>query len=238
MKVLGIDTSGYANAIGVVDDGRVLADLTFEAKADSLQKIVANTDMALKKAGLTLEEIEGIGVGLGPGSWTGIRVGVTVAKILAYSTGRPAAGVSTLEALAFAAMDTAGFICPIIGAGIGDTVYAGFYRASENGPVKEGEYYVGSLQGLTDMIKEPVALVGADIETYGSAISEKCGFSIPYVIAVEATPEGSAIALLASKRLTRGESDDVLSLTPLYLKESTAKALVGRYSGNTRPKDE
>ncbi len=103
MIVLGIDTSGYANAIGIARDGRVMADFIFEARADSLQKIVSNIDFALKSAGLTLTDVQGFGVGLGPGSWTGIRVGVTVGKILAFSTNKPVSGVPTLEALAYSA---------------------------------------------------------------------------------------------------------------------------------------
>ena len=133
MKVLGIDTSGYANAVGVIDGDRILADFTFEAKTDSLEKIVSNIDAALREAKLTLGEVEGIGVGLGPGSWTGIRVGVTVAKILAYSTNKLVSGVPTLEVLAYNARNAPALICPIINA-VRDTVYAAFYRI-KNGTI-------------------------------------------------------------------------------------------------------
>jgi len=89
MIVLGIDTSAYANAVGISDGDKVLADSLYEARTDSLEQIVANIDATLKSAGLKLADIEGIGVGLGPGSWTGIRVGVTVGKMLAFGTGKP-----------------------------------------------------------------------------------------------------------------------------------------------------
>ena len=85
------------------DGDRVLADVTFPARTDSLEQIVDNIDSTLKRAGLTLKDVEGIGVGLGPGSWTGIKVGVTVGKMLAFSTGKPVAGIPTLEALAYGA---------------------------------------------------------------------------------------------------------------------------------------
>ena len=103
MKVLGIDTSGYTNAIGLADGEEVLADRSFSARTDSLEQIVAYIDSTLNNAGLALENIGGIGVGLGPGSWTGIRVGVTVGKMLAFSAGKPVSGISTLEALAYQA---------------------------------------------------------------------------------------------------------------------------------------
>lgn len=234
MKVLGIDTSGYANAIGVVDGDRVLADFNFEARTDSLEKIITNIDAALKKAECTLGDIEGFGVGLGPGSWTGIRVGVTVAKILAFSTGKPVAGVPTLEALAYKARHVPGLICSIINTGIKDMVYAAFY-GHENGSVsRKGDYYVGDVLGLSEMVKEPTVIIGAEAKACRSIISQTSSYS--GIDAIEAVPDGSVVALLAGNRLERGENDDVLSLTPLYLKESTARAFSGKYATRAKAK--
>ena len=234
MKVLGIDTSGYANAIGVVDGKRILADFTFEARADSLEKIVANIDYALKSADINLQDIQGFGVGLGPGSWTGIRVGVTVGKILAYGASKPVSGVPTLEVLAYNARNTPSLICPIISAGTKDTVYAAFYRAKNGTITRVGEYYVGNLQGLSKMVTEPVVFIGSDAQSYSKLIGEELSPPSISIEAIEDVPKGSTVALIAATRLERGESDDVLSLTPLYLKESTAQAFLGRYAGNAR----
>lgn len=228
MRVLGLDTSAYANAIGIVGDGRILADISFETRADTLEKIVTHIDTALKGAGLSLEDIDGFGVGLGPGSWTGIRVGVTVGKTLAFSTGKPVCGVSTLEALAFQAKKSSRLICPIIFAGTKDTVYAGFYRRQDGALVREGEYYVGDLSGLAKMISEPVVLIGTGIDSYLRTIKQaRARIDIE---AIEDAPRGASVALLALARFQRGESDDVLSLAPLYLKESTARAFISKYT--------
>jgi len=235
MRVLGIDTSGYANAVGIVDGSRVLADFNFEARSDSLEKIVTNIDFVLKEAGLSLEDVDGFGVGLGPGSWTGIRVGVTVGKILAYSMSRPVAGVPTLEALAYHARNTSALICPIIYAGAGEVVYAGFYRSQDGSLSREGEYYVGDIQGLARMVKEPTVFVGAEAKAYSQLIAQALGSS-QGITAVEGVPNGAAVARLTAARLEHGDSDGVLSLTPLYLKESTAKAFVNKYSRIARTK--
>ncbi len=253
MIILGIDTSGYANAVGVVDGEKVLADFVFEARTDSLEKIVANIDFGLKSAGLSLDDVQGFGVGLGPGSWTGIRVGVTVGKILAFSTGLPVCGVPTLEALAFTtgkpvcgvptlaalaytARKDAALICPVISVGTGDAVYAAFYRAGDGGVARVGEYYVGDLPGLAGMVKESVVVTGPEAESYSAIIKGVLVSSNISVRAVPAVPRGSTVALLAANRLEHRESDDVLALTPLYLKESTARAFLGRYSGNVQVK--
>lgn len=229
MIVLGIDTSGYANAVGLVDGDRVLADAAYEARTDSLEQIVANIDEVLKSAGLALQDVRGIGVGLGPGSWTGIRVGVTVGKMLAFSTGKPVAGVPTLEALAYDARREVPLVCAVIGVGTGDAVYAALYRP-ENGMVcRIGEYYVGDVKGLMGMITESAVLAGSGVQAYAQIIEKEAGLRIK---TVEAVPGGAAVACLAARRLARGERDDVLSLAPLYLKESTAKAFINKYKSS------
>ncbi len=232
MIVLGIDTSGYANAIGIAGDGRVLADFIFEARTDSLQKIVANIDATLKRANLTLKDIHGFGVGLGPGSWTGIRVGVTVGKILAYSTGKPVCGVPTLEVLAYNAKDALTQICSVVSVGTKDTVYAAFYRARNNVVSRIGDYYVGDISGLSAMVKGPVVFTGPEAKSYSQLIGRRGSSSL--ISAQDGMARGATVALLAESRLECGDSDNVLSLAPLYLKESTARAFLGRYSNRAQ----
>jgi tRNA threonylcarbamoyladenosine biosynthesis protein TsaB len=230
--VLGLDTSGYTNAIGVVSGKKVLADAAFPARTDSLEQIVANIDNVLKNAGLTLDAVDGIGVGLGPGSWTGIRVGVTVGKMLAFSTGKPVAGIPTLEALAYAAGDSPRLVCSIINVGAGDAVYAGLYRPAGDTVVRVGDYYIGDVRGLIPLITESCVITGPEAESTRETISPAAGFEIK---AVEALPSGAAVAALAAARLEKGHGDDTLSLTPLYLKESTAKVFANKYSQRIVP---
>ena len=226
MIILGIDTSGYVNAVGVVDGSRVLADHIFPAQTDSLEQIVDNIDTTLKKAGLALAQVDGIGVGLGPGSWTGIRVGVTVGKMLAFSAGRSVCGVPTLDALAFPARLEAPLIVSVIAVGVGDAVYAGLFSSEDNSVKRSGEYYIGDVKGLAGLITKPAVIVGDRAELYARLLRQVSKVKIS---AVAALPSGAAVASLAGIRLGRRESDDPLSLTPLYLKESTARVFVNRY---------
>lgn len=227
MLVLGIDTSGYANAIGLVDGERILADFAFETRNESLSKIMLNVDGVLKGASLSLEHIDGFGVGLGPGSWTGIRIGVTVGKMLAYGTGKPIKGITTLEALAYHARDARKIVCSIIDAGAGGAVYAAFYRF-RNGEIHQaGDYYVGDIPGLSGLIKEPAVLVATNAEKYRNTICQL--LKSDTIEAMEKAPGGAAVARLAAAHLESGRHDDTLALAPLYLKESTARAFVNKY---------
>ena len=229
MIVLGIDTSGYYNAVGVVDSDQVLAEFNYEARTDTLEKIFINIDDVLKKAGIALADIEGIGVGLGPGSWTGIRVGVTVGKMLAYGMKKLIAGIPTLEALAYNLRGETRPVCAVIGVGAGDAVYAAIYSTGNNDIIRAGDYYVGDIRGLATLIKEPSVIVATNAADYTRNVTRETKVAIE---ALEATPGGAAIASLAVRRLERGDSDDVLALTPLYLKESTAKAFINKYGSS------
>lgn len=226
MIVLGLDTSDYTNAVGIVDGVKVLADSSYDVRTDSLEQIVANIDATLQNAGLTLKDVEGIGVGLGPGSWTGIRVGVTVGKMLAFSTGKPVAGISILDALAYGAHDIAPSVCAVISAGTRDAVYAALYHTGNDTIERVGEYYVGDVTGLTSLLSDTNVIVGNGARAYGKIIEKESGITVK---AVDAVPNGASVARLAEQRLSKGDNDDVLSLTPLYLKESTAKAFVNKY---------
>jgi tRNA threonylcarbamoyladenosine biosynthesis protein TsaB len=229
--VLGIDTSGYVNAVGVASESRVLADCAYPARTDSLEQIVDNIDATLKGAGLSLKDIQGIGVGLGPGSWTGIKVGVTVGKMLAFSTGKPVAGIPTLEALAYGVRSESSLVYAVVSAGIKDTIYAACYHVNKNKVIREGEYFAGNVKELAGMITGSALLVGRGVGQYLENIIKEDKSWKTKVKAIDAVPSGAMVACLAAGRLTRGKSDDALSLTPLYLKESTARAFVNRYSG-------
>jgi tRNA threonylcarbamoyladenosine biosynthesis protein TsaB len=230
MKVLGLDTSGYVNAVGVVDKGRVLAEGRYPARTDSLEQIVDNIDATLREAGLTIEDIEGFGVGTGPGSWTGIRVGVTVGKTLAFATGKPVSGVSSLDTLAYVGRDQDRLILAVIAVGAGDAVYAARFQPDKGKITLVGDYFSGDIAELAPLLDGPVILVGKGAEPYAEALKQAGAAD---VIPVEARPYGSSVACLAEIKLTAGEADDVLALAPMYLKESTARVFKNKYAGGT-----
>jgi tRNA threonylcarbamoyladenosine biosynthesis protein TsaB len=152
--------------------------------------------------------------------------------MLAFSTGRPVAGVPTLEALAFAARHEASLLCSIINVGAGGAVYAGLYRPAGGTVARVGDYYIGDITGLMSLITESCAAIGAEVKSIVDIIYPAMEYEVK---TVEALPSGASVAALAAARLEKGSGDDTLSLTPLYLKESTAKAFVNKYSQRIVP---
>ncbi|MBM4462495.1 MAG: tRNA (adenosine(37)-N6)-threonylcarbamoyltransferase complex dimerization subunit type 1 TsaB [Chloroflexi bacterium] len=226
MKILSLDTSGRFDAVGLIDGHRVLADFVSEVEGNSLEDIILNIDRVLTDSGLTLTNVDGLAVGIGPGFWTGVRVGITVGKILAYATSKPLCGISSLDALAHQARDTPILICPLVAAGRGN-VYGGFYRSDGKTLAKEGECSAGPIEGLLAKIKEPVLFLGEAAHLHRQAIYEKLGSQARFRDSGEGR-RGAAMAMLALSRFERGESDDALSLVPLYLKEPLAEALLAQ----------
>src|SRR5919198_4229491 len=130
MKILGIETSTYSGSIAIVDDDRILGELSLGVGPEHSEKLLPMLDWLLKEIGLERREIQGIVVSVGPGSFTALRVGISTAKGLAFSLGIPVVGVSSLEVLAgnlpFALFN----VCPIIDAKKKE-VFAAFFRYSD-----------------------------------------------------------------------------------------------------------
>ena len=224
MRILGFDTAAPTNTIGLIDDDRLLADYAWEAKDNSLQRIVLNIDQVLKQGGTSLQDIAGLAVGIGPGSWTGAKVGVTVAKTLAYATGKPVCGVTSLEALAYQSRNSSLQLCPLVHAGK-ETVYATFYRPRGKSLVRKGDFYVGDIRGLAAAVKEPTLFLGKPAHLYRQTLFRELGNLASFGSPAD-SPSGCVFAWIALPRFRKGNTDDALSLAPLYLRESLAQALL------------
>lgn len=223
MRVLGFDTAAPTNTIGLIDDDRLLAEHAWEARDNSLQRIVLNIDLVLKRAGVSLADIDGLAVGIGPGSWTGGKVGVTVAKTMAYVTNKPLCGVTSFEALAYQSRGRPLQLCPLVAAGR-DTVYAAFYRPRARDLARKGDYYAGGIAGVAAAVEEPTLFLGKPAHIHRQSLAAALGplasFGSP-----SDSPAGSTFAWIALPRLREGDADDALSLAPLYLTEYLAQAL-------------
>jgi len=224
MRILGFDTAAPTNTIGLVDDDRLLADYAWEARDNSLQRIVLNIDQVLKRGGIALQDIDGLAVGIGPGSWTGAKVGVTVAKTLAYAIAKPICGVTSLEALAYQSRNASVQLCSLVDAGK-ENVYAAFYRPRVKSLVRRGDYYVGDIAGLVALTKEPTLFLGKPAHLYRQTLTNELG-SLAGFGSPSDSPSGCVFAWVSLPRFQKGNTDDALSLAPLYLKESLAQALL------------
>ena len=206
MTFLAFDTSGEMCVLALADeDGTVQAVRIFEGRRTLSQRLMGELDGLLTRSGLTLADLTAFAVGLGPGSFTGVRVGVTTAKTLAQVTGKPLVGVGTLDAYAapWRAQDDTPIV-PILPSRRGE-VYAAVYAGGKT----VEEPFAASLEAL------PARLGAmADVIVCGSPhlLPDWAGRSLtqPWT-----PPEG--LARIAARRLGAGDTDNPLGLVPLYV---------------------
>ena len=207
MTFLAFDTSGEVCVLALAeDDGAVKAVSLFEGKRSLSRRLMGEMDSLLTRTGLTLADLTAFAVGIGPGSFTGVRVGVTTAKTLAQVTGKPLVGVGTLEAYAAVWQATGNDLClvPIL-------------------PSRRGEVYA-AVHGAQEYVEPPFA-APIDALTVRLGTMENvivCGDSklLPdwsgnSLCQLWTPPEG--LAKIAARRLAAGETDDPLGLVPLYV---------------------
>ena len=159
MRLLAMETATSAQSVALVGDDRVLAELSYEAKGNRGGLLLPTVDQVLQTAGLTARDLDAVAVSVGPGSFTGLRVGLATAKGLALGSGARLAGVSTLEALAEGYALTDGTICALLDAYRGEVYMAMFRRVGAG----------GALERLSpDAVLPPEAVVPALAEIEGS----------------------------------------------------------------------
>jgi tRNA threonylcarbamoyladenosine biosynthesis protein TsaB len=219
LRVLCLDTSTPTARVAIVDaTGAALAGAEATAERHS-QHVLKLCDEALRGAGVRPESLAAIACGAGPGSFTGLRVGLAVAKGLALATGTPLLLVSSLQALAadIARRGPAGarFAVPCIDAGKGE-VYAFACALDTGGAAEGGEPWRLSPEALAARVAElPSAVVaGNGAERHAATLDARLAPGARR-LSVEG-PTALAIAALALPRLARGESDDLEKAVPFY----------------------
>ena len=206
MTFLAFDTSGEMCVLALAEeDGTVKAVTVFEGRRTLSRRLMGEIDSLLTRNGLTLPDLTAFAVGLGPGSFTGVRVGVTTAKTLAQVMGKPLVGVGTLDA--YAAVWTAmgdDALVPVLPSRRGE-VYAAVYR---NGEIVE-EPFAAPIEELTAWLGE---MAGAIVCGSPASLPDWTGRTLaqPWT-----PPDG--LARIAARRLAAGDTDDLLALVPLYV---------------------
>ena len=207
MTFLALDTSGEMGVLALADEnGTVQAVSVFEGKRTLSRRLLGEVDALLTRNGLTLADLSAFAVGIGPGSFTGVRVGVTTAKTLAQVTGKPLFGVGTLDAYAavWLSFESDVQVIPILPSRR-EEVYAAVYR---NGQSLETPFAI-SVEELTQR------LGGMEQPIVCGDTRQLPGWTGNALAQLWTPPEG--LAQIAARRLAAGDTDDPLGLVPLYV---------------------
>ena len=230
MLVLGIETSTTQGGVAIIGEERVLCETVLNVEVTHSERLLPAVDRALDEARITLESLGGIAVSIGPGSFTGLRIGLSTAKGLAYATGLPLVGVPTLEAMAWTLPAARWQVCPVLDARKQE-VYAALFRHEPEGLRRMTEDAALAPEDLCRLIRNPTLFLGDGADAYGALFRERLGdkMLLPPLASRGARP--ACVAELGRRRLLRGDRDAPDSLVPRYLRPSEAELRRRRESG-------
>jgi tRNA threonylcarbamoyladenosine biosynthesis protein TsaB len=211
--------------VAVVSDDRLLASWALWSTQTHSERLMPAIEAILAQLGLAPAELDAFAVSIGPGSFTGVRIALSAAKGLAHATGKPLIGISTLEALANRHRDpTAALTCPMIDAKRGE-VFAQFFQFGSDSifAVPVGEAMVLAAPKLLEHISQPTLFLGDGALRHRELIQNTLGERAIFAPPTRMLPSAEEVALLALRRLARGETDDPMTLEPIYLRKSDAE---------------
>ncbi|HKX12168.1 MAG TPA: tRNA (adenosine(37)-N6)-threonylcarbamoyltransferase complex dimerization subunit type 1 TsaB [bacterium] len=223
-RLLAIDTSGRSQGVAVLDGEELLHESLLLKPASHSETLLASIEAALQAAGWKLEDVEGYALSLGPGSFTGLRIGMSTVKGLCARYPRPVAGVSTLTALAYPLLENAAYVIPCIDAHCGE-VFSGVYSRDEDYPVAVEadrawpvELWLESIQRLPGK----KLLVGDAVAAYQNRIEAISGLEwVEEGRYDHVSPE--ALGRLGFRLFRQGKGMTAAELKPQYLRVSEAE---------------
>lgn len=224
MRVLGIETSGDVTGVAVVDEKGVLAELSFRHALQLSRFLLTRTQQVLAMAGIRASELDGVAVSIGPGSFTGLRIGVTAAKTLAYATGTPVVGVPTLEALALETPAPASALVASLMSASSTEVFAALYQWSGGRLEPRAEELMLPAAELSQRLaRTPLDVVMSGVIGPHRELFAATGSRLT-LAQEDRTPRPATIAAYGRRKLLAGETEPVHSLAPRYLRLSAAEA--------------
>ncbi len=218
MLVLGVDTTTDYLSVAVCDAAAVRAECSILAERRHAERVVDVIDRTLADAGAGLRDLDLLAVTVGPGSFTGLRIGVSTMKGLAEGAGLPLAGVPTLDAMTHQVMITGGLLCPLIDARM-DEVYGAVYRISAGRRETVRPERVAPVEAILDGITEPIVVFGDGARTYAERIARCCParLAAPTLLS---HARGAAVAQEALAFVAAGGRTDAALVRPVYLRQS------------------
>ncbi len=225
MKWLAIDTSTLVMGVALVDENHVLGEVTTNMKKNHSVRLMPMVARLMEELELKVSDLDAVAVASGPGSYTGVRIGVTTAKTIAWSRNIPLIGVSSLAALAMNGVRFEGMVVPLFNARR-DRVYTGGYRFVE-GSLKT--IYPDSVLPIDQWLKTltgkgPILFLGDDVSLFRERIVQALGDQAFFGLPAENISRASHVGWLGLKRWREEGKAETVNFAPEYLQLTEAEA--------------
>ena len=216
MNLLAIDTSTKNLSLAVTKKGKVVKFRNVKLTRPLSSSIMPNIKKILDSAEITLSKLDGFAVGLGPGSFTGLRVGLSTIKGLAFATNKPVVGISSLDVLAMNIKEDHAQICTLCDAKR-NLVYACLYEKKGSILKRKSSYVLENIDAILKKIKGEVIFIGDGVKLFRKDIQKATSISPIFIDGELALPWARCLAPLALEKFQKGQKDDIAQLVPLYL---------------------
>jgi universal bacterial protein YeaZ len=227
MKILAVDTSASVASVAVMEDGVLLGEYSINNKKTHSQKLLPMINELLKNLDISVKEMDYFAASSGPGSFTGLRIGITTIKTLAYSADKPVIAVPTLDALANNVAPSEALVCPMMDAR-NSQVYTALYTA-EKGAVQNITEYMGihitELCNILNGKNKRVILLGDGVAIHKAFINESLKVSFDFAPASSILQRAASVAEVAMQMLVDKRQQSSFDMVPFYLRKSQAERM-------------
>lgn len=218
MKILAVDTSALTASVSVMDDGIIKGEISYTTALTHSQTVMPMIDELLNSLSLTCDDIDIFACSNGPGSFTGLRIGIGTIKGLAYGLGKKVVGVSTLEALAYNVAHSDLLVAPIMDARR-NQVYNALYRFNDGKIECVESPRALSVEELAQTLHEKTIFVGDGVKVYKDTLKDLMGENAQFALPQHCLQSAASVCYAASLK----EPCDVNDLSVIYLRKPQAE---------------
>lgn len=222
MRILAMDTSNQSMSVAVIENNQILAEKTTNVKRNHSIQLMPTIEYVIKDANLTIDDIDRIAVAKGPGSYTGVRIAVTVAKTLAWTKEIELVGISSLKVIAGNAQQIEGsLIVPVMDARRGN-IYTGLYTYKNQELIElESDRHVSAKEWAQELASKDkiVQMIGTDLEKHLSIFKPYLKENLLLLPSYQQLPRASVLAMLGAQE----EPTDIHTFVPEYAKLTEAE---------------
>ena len=223
MRILAIETATVAGSVAILDDeAGLIGEIRTDIRIVHAERLMPSIEWLLRSSRTSIEDIGAFAISIGPGSFTGLRIGLATAKGFAYATGKPLIPVPTLDAFARTLPFSSYTVCPMLDARKNE-VYTALYKWE--GPVINKVMLETAIspEALLNELKGPILFTGEGTVKYRGMITDKLKEDALFAPASKMTTAASTVAELALEEIRAGRETDPVALVPFYIRKSEAE---------------
>jgi len=222
MRILAVDTAAKSCSVAIMAAGSLSAELITLKDETHSKHLMELIHKVLGMAGFRVGELDGLAVTIGPGSFTGLRIGVSTVKGLAHALNKPVVGVSSLDAIAWQCADRSHLICALLDARKGE-VYSATYRFENDTLTQKSLENATAPEAAVEGLKEPCVFIGSGAQLYRRNITNVLGNLANFAPEDQNIIRASSVGFLSMEKFKTHDTSEAAGLVPHYIRKSDAE---------------